>query len=157
MNKIKTGIKISMAVILPTLFLCLFFWSAWTPRIGWCPESSFRLSPDSRLPKWFSIPSGYNRKDLSVIINFYTVPGIKATLLGPPPGNRKLDEKTGSMRWHPTMEKKKNKHGGYDQDAYPMVTIETIDGITEILEQRKAEDILYVSDDPELIKTIGQP
>ncbi len=74
--------------------------------------------------------------------------------MGPPPEYRKLDKKIGRTRWHPSMEKKHNKYGGFNPDVYPMVTIETVDGITEILEQRRADDILYISDDPELIKAI---
>ena len=73
------------------LFVCF------SPYIGIFPESYFRLSPDSRLPKWFKIPHGYARKDLTVKFYYYLSPPIwknnfQAILLGPPPNFTKLEQ-----------------------------------------------------------------
>jgi hypothetical protein len=38
------------------------------------PESSFDLAPDSRLPKWFAIPNGLSRSDITVQMNYYIEP-----------------------------------------------------------------------------------
>ena len=35
-------------------------------------EARFTLSPSSRIPKWFSLPSGYSRGDVSVRVTYYT-------------------------------------------------------------------------------------
>ncbi len=39
-----------------------------------CVESSFKLARESRLPKWFTVPPGLTRTDVSVTLNFYTSP-----------------------------------------------------------------------------------
>jgi hypothetical protein len=142
------------------LFLYVFLWSAWTPWIGWCPESTFNLASDSRLPKWFSIPAGYDRSYFAVKISYYTtVPpfkqDFKAVLLGPPPKYEILETKIGTMRWHPSMDKKRNEHGGFNMYAFPMVTIDTVGGLDEVVEQRTDTDILYISDDPQLKKALN--
>jgi hypothetical protein len=144
------------------LLFYLILWSAWTPWIGWLPESVFRLAPDSRLPKWFSTPQGYDRKYFTVKFYYYApVPpfsqNFKAVLLGPSPNFEILETKIGKMRWHPSMEKKRNEHGGFNMDAmdaFPMISINTVDGLAEIVEQRMPTDILYISDDPQLRKAI---
>jgi hypothetical protein len=112
------------------------------------------------VPKWFSVPVGYDRSLFSVKISYYTtVPpftkDFKAVLIGPPPKHEILETKIGKMRWHSSMDKKRNEHGGFNMDAFPMITIDTVDGIDEIVEQRLPTDILYISDDPELRKAIN--
>lgn len=155
----KTKHKAYFVISSTLLTLGLFVWSASTPWIGWCPESNFQIAPNSRLPKWFNVPPGYVRKDLTVEIHYYVPPppfkqNFKALLLGPPPDYRKLDKKIGYARLHPTMDQKKNEFGGFHPDAYPIIGIDTINGIAEIIVQRKPEPFLYVSDDPKLRKAI---
>jgi hypothetical protein len=38
---------------------------------GFFAESSFDLSPESRLPKWFTLPPGISRSDVSVTMAYY--------------------------------------------------------------------------------------
>lgn len=125
------------------LFIALIFGTH--PVIGLFPESNFRLAPDSRLPKWFYVPPGYSRKDLSVKIYYFTPiisrSSFKAILLGPPPEFKKLDSKIGIHRWHPETERK-----GYDK--YPSYVIASVDGIEEIIEHRWKEAIFYITDAP---------
>jgi hypothetical protein len=45
-------------------------------------------------------------------------------------------------------EREYRREGGYA--IYPKYVIITIDGQEEVFEQRKPEDILYVSDDPKI-------
>jgi len=142
--------KIIAALILPVTLFFFAIWSASTPWIGWCPESNFKLSPDSRLPKWFTVPPGYNKKDLTVEFYFYVPPppiksNFKAILLGPSPEYRTLDRKIGIEQWHPA-----NK----SYTDYPKFTIATVNGIAELIEQKEATDILYVSDNPEMKQAI---
>ncbi len=154
--------KITAAVILLAALLLIALWSACTPWVGWWPESNFTLSPDSRFPRWFAIPPGYDRRDLTVKIYYYSPPppfrsNTKVILLGPPPDRRKLVKKIGHMRWHPSMNKSRNDRGGLYPEAFPMVTVDTIDGIEEIIEQKGPESILYISDDPHLRRAIAIP
>jgi len=55
------------------------------------------------------------------------------------------------------MVKKQNEFGGINPFVYPMIIVGTIDGISEVIEHRRAGNIYYISDDPELIKAINQP
>jgi hypothetical protein len=38
------------------------------------PESTFQLANDSRLPKWITIPPGLTRADVSVTMNYDSMP-----------------------------------------------------------------------------------
>src|SRR5258706_2210395 len=45
-----------------------------------CAESVFRLDAHSRLPKWFSVPDGSSRSDVTVSMAVYSYPwGSRAT------------------------------------------------------------------------------
>lgn len=137
-------------IIFAGLFFLLTFGSCMLgmqPQIGYFPESSFTLSPDSRLPKWFSIPAGYDRKDLTVQI-FYYAPwlgktNIKAILIGSAPNNPITEKKYGHVETLSTAEKKTD---------YPNFQIANLGGITEIIKHKKMEPIFYISDDQKLIR-----
>ena len=45
------------------------------------PESSFELAPESRLPRWITLPPGYARADVSVTLNIYSIPGLDARFI----------------------------------------------------------------------------
>src|SRR5215475_9136214 len=61
------------------------------------PESSFELSPASRLPKWFALPPGLSRSDVRLTLTYYSSePSAKAVL---------------SNKWHLTIAKA-DGHGG---------------------------------------------
>lgn len=123
--------------------------------LGWALESSFRLAPDSRLPKWFSILSGYDRKDLTVQIYCYSPPppfqtyNMKAELLGPPPEYHVLDKRVGKSHWHPDSERRGHQ-------SYPIYVIASVNGIEEVVEHKLMEPIFYISDDPRLIQEMKQ-
>ena len=117
------------------------------PYIGLIPDSNFTLSADSRLPKWFSIPPGYTRKDLTVEIYYYAPPpfirsNFKAILIGPPPEQKVLLKKIGIMHKHPNY--------ANDRSRYPTYNVAVVDGIKEMIEHRQREPIFYISDDPQL-------
>src|SRR5258707_11071648 len=38
------------------------------------PESSFELARESRLPRWFTLPPGLSRSDVSVRLAYYSSP-----------------------------------------------------------------------------------
>ena len=59
---------------------------------------------------------------------------------------------TGRTREHPRSILKRNRYGGYDQDAYPLWTIVDVKGVIEVIEHRRMEPVFFVSDDPTLTK-----
>jgi hypothetical protein len=139
--------KIYFIIALVFVLLIGFAVVCFHPSIGFLPESNFSLSPDSRLPKWFSIPPGYSRKDVTVEIYYYVPPpfirsNFKAILIGPSPENKVLAKKIGIMRDHPNYANERFK--------YPTYNIAVVDEIKEIIEHRQPEPIFYISDDPRL-------
>jgi len=120
-----------------------------SPYIGIFPESNFTLSSDSRLPKWFSIPQGYNRKDLTVELSYYVPPpplgkyNVKIVLKGPPPEHQVIAKLIGQEKLHQETEQK-------DRSEYPRYHIISTNGVTEIIEHKQQEPIFYVTDDPAL-------
>ncbi len=57
---IRTRLIIITAVVGMALNGCGFF-----------PEATFTLSPASRLPSWFKLPSGYSRADVTVSMSYF--------------------------------------------------------------------------------------
>jgi len=116
-------------------------------------DSNFRLAQESRLPKWFQIPSNYSRNDLTMDITFYTHPSgkiiVKMVVRGPGPERKVLSEKIGSERRHPLTEQQ-------SYTEYPHYSIITVDGVEEVFEQRRPEDIEYISDDPKYTSVLKQ-
>jgi hypothetical protein len=140
--------------VLGSVCALAFLSSACNQRIYWLPESNFTLSSDSRLPRWFAIPAGYERKDVTVEIYYYSPPfgkyDFEAVLLGPAPECLQLEHKLGTARWHPESERKGiTTHPGY--------LIASVDGIEEVMEHRKQEPIFYISDDPALTRELKRP
>ncbi len=132
----------------------IFLWAVFNPALlGLSLESSFMLSPDSRLPRWFQRPPGYDRTNLTVKIYYYSpippvIYDLRAELLGPPPDFRLLERKFGKHRWHPDSERRR-----YQAPSY---VIASIDGIDEIVEHKAMEPIFYISDDAKLIDEMKQ-
>jgi hypothetical protein len=120
-----------------------------SPYVGIFPESTLTLSSDSRLPKWFSIPQGYTREDLTVEIFYYVPPppfdkyNVKIILKGPAPEHHVITKLIGQGKLHPETERK-------DRSEYPRYHIISTNGVTEIIEHKQREPIFYVSDDPAL-------
>ncbi len=145
--RIREAVLYTLLIVPVILFTGLIFGLIFGthPAIGWLPESNFRLATDSRLPRWFSVPSVYSRKDLSVEIYYYSPmfgkSNFKAVLFGPPPMYNKLGMKIGVHRWHPETERK-----GHDKS--PTYVIASVDGIEEIIEHRWHNDIFHITDRP---------
>ena len=127
------------------LITTLSFWGC-DPRYGMI-ESNFQLAQESRLPKWFQIPSNYSRNDVTMSITTYSTASgkivAKMVVRGPRPEHKVLSEKIGTKRMHPLSQQL-----GYDK--YPLYSIISVDGIDEVFEQRRPEAIFYISDDPKL-------
>ena len=64
------------------LFKFYFTFSVLICLSGCIAESSFKLSDQSRLPKWFELPEGKKRSDFSVTLHYYVKPdGREARLV----------------------------------------------------------------------------
>lgn len=102
-----------------------------------CPESDFDLMPDSRLPKWFSVPTGRSRSDVNVTLTYYSGGLLDDTVMELVDRNgRSIASATGHVCWHPSMHSKTNAYGGFDPDSYVIVTVK---GITEVFEHVRME------------------
>lgn len=114
------------------------------------PESSFELSKDSRLPKWFTLPEGLSRADVTVTMSYYVTPSQRtAKFVLSDNKNQKIAEVTGTLEG---ME----PHKLQDQrSSYPLFEVVTVDGATEIVEHRQMEPIFYITDDPAVWRELG--
>ena len=111
-----------------------------------CVESSFSLAPDSRLPRWFTVPEGMPRNKLHVTMDYYVKPsGREAVFKLFDDNGKKLRQVTGSQRGlHPI--ELKNPPTGFDRN-YPSYEVITVDGVTDIVEHRKMEPVFHITDD----------
>jgi hypothetical protein len=133
-----------LGVALWVVVLCAF---SGTAMIGcqYFPESTFELASDSRLPKWFSPPSGLTRADVSITMSYYVKPwGRSATFKLQ---NGKMQMKVyGKVKGSEPLQLK-NPPQGFPS-GYPSYEVITVNGITDIIEHRRMEPIFYVTDDP---------
>jgi len=119
-----------------------------------CAESSFELAPDSRLPKWFELPTGISRQDVKVTMDYYVLPwGRRATFKLLDAQGRKLSEKSWKQQdLEPVT--LKSPPPGYPR-GYPSYEIITVNGVIDVIEHRKMEPKFYVTDDPLVRKELG--
>jgi len=110
------------------------------------PESTFQLANDSRLPKWITIPPGLTRADVSVTMNYYSMPMVDDAQFI-------LRDRKGKVLVKLSGRKKdlRPKNSSF---AYPAYVAITVNGITDIIEHRKMEPIFYVTDDPAVWKEL---
>ena len=107
-----------------------------------CASARFDLSPDSQLPAWFRLPEGTARREVSVELAYYSAPwGRSATLTLFDSTGRKLKSISGSRPGYSPVRLEENA-------PYPMYEVVSAEGITEIVEHRRAEPVFYISDDP---------
>lgn len=133
---VKHGIFVALVAACVSLLSCKFF-----------PESSFELASDSRLPKWFTLPAGLSRSDVTVTMNYYVTPSVRtATFALQTTKNQKLAEVKGTQKGSEPL-KLKNSPAGFPP-GYPSYEVVTVNGITEIIEHRRMEPIFYINDDP---------
>lgn len=134
------------------LFIVALLLVSCSPIRG-CVESEFKLAPESRLPKWFSLPAGYTKDDVTVELTYYSspVPVDNAVFELVDRKGKKLSQVTGQMCWHPVMDKKRNKSGGFDPDSYPHYVYVHAKGALEVIEHSRGSTF-KITDDPVLVK-----
>jgi len=108
-----------------------------------CVESNFRIASESRLPRGLAIPPGLTRADVSATVDYYTLGQAKFILRDK--SGRKIGTVTGHIEGNPLH--LRTPPQGYEP-RYPVYELIVINGVTEIMEHRRPDDILYVTDDP---------
>jgi hypothetical protein len=107
---------------------------------GFFPESSFDLAPDSRLPKWFAVPPGLTRSQVTARMDYYNSAWGSGSatfrLLGP--NGDVLAKASGALK----------EHDPNARFSYPAYEVITINGVTDIVKHLKMEPLFYVTDDP---------
>jgi hypothetical protein len=123
-----------------------------------CLESSFQLSPDSRLPKWFNYPEGVDRRELTVTMDLYsTLSGGEDVFKLIQKGKIFAIEKytiTTDMQPKIRSAQLKSPPAGFPK-GYPRYKVININGISDIIELRKMEPYFYMTDDPAVWKELG--
>lgn len=111
------------------------------------PESSFELAHDSRFPKWIVLPPGLVRSDVSLTMNYYSVPIFNDVQFI-------LKDKEGKVLAK-VSGKTKNLTTVRSLSDYPAYVAITVNGVTDIIEHRRMEPIFYVTDDPAVWKKVA--
>jgi len=117
------------------------------------PESSFELPPDSRLPVWFSLPSGASRSDVSVKMTYYTRNSRREAVFelfknrSFLPGRHRVQKVLGILRGMEPIHL-----SGSNRPTYEVVTV---DGQIDIVEHRGMEPIFYMVEDEEVFLQLG--
>lgn len=111
---------------------------------GRFPESEFTLRMESRLPK-FVDPSGTRSPDgYTARVEFYDSPKPVRVIVTDPQHRTVFDQR-GRFHWHP-----RNSYQGHGEIVYPSHMVVSFPSGEDIFEQRKAEPVLYLSDDTAL-------
>jgi hypothetical protein len=135
------------------VFLCIILFC-----LAGCLESSFQLSPDSRLPKWFISPESVDRNELLVTMDLYsTFSGGEDVYKLIQKGKMLAIQKytiTTDMQ-HKMMEVQLKSPPEGSPKGYPKYKVVKINGITDIIELRKMEPFFYMTDDPAIWKELG--
>jgi len=111
-----------------------------------CSEASFELSPDSRLPKWFSDIEINSRDNYMVKMTYYVNLGNRSadivlyTIEG-----KKIKKIKGKMLNEGPLRTNK---------SYPMYEAIEANGLIELIKHTKMEPIFYVSDEKNKLNEI---
>jgi len=134
------------------LFIVVLFLLSCSPIRG-CMASAFTLAPESRLPKWLSLPAGYSRDAIIVKLYYYSspLPVDDAVFELTDQNENILATVTGKMCWHPETNEKRKQHDGFDSDLGPYYVYVRTNGALEVLEHEKGQTF-RISDDPKLVK-----
>ncbi len=110
------------------------------------PESTFTLAGDSRLPKWFPVPPGLARNDISVTMIYYAFPlEGRAKFIWRDASKHLLKQAEGKVECNkPFVLRNSPEALATGHPAYEAITV---DGVTEIIEHRKMEPLFSITDD----------
>jgi hypothetical protein len=143
-----------MTIKIPLISFLIFFVAGLTG----CLESSFQLSEQSRLPRWFSVPHEANRSDYTLQMDLHsTTSGGKAVFKLSKKGNLlsvgKYVVTTDEQPSIRSVQLSRQPEGS--PKDYPRYKVVTINGVTDIIELRKMEPVFYMTDDPAVWENLG--
>jgi len=121
-----------------------------------CAESQFELAPESRLPKWFALPAGLQRADVTVTLSYYgplVGSARTATVTFRAAKGKTLSEVVANLRGREPLTLEPHSNTG--PIPYPSYEVLTANGISEVIEHRRMEPIFYISDDQEVRRKLG--
>lgn len=118
------------------------------------PEASFKMANESRLPKWFVLPTGLSRADVEVTMDYYSkASGRTATFILLDKKKQKIAEADGTLQGVRSHNLKNPIAGS--PSGYPSYEVVTVNGITEVIEHRRMEPFFYITDDPAVLAEFG--
>ena len=118
------------------------------------PEASFELASQSRLPKWFVLPPGLSRTDVTVTMDYYAKASERtATFIMRDKKKQKIAQADGTLQGEKSHNLK-NPTAGFPS-GYPSFEIVTVNGVTEVIEHRRMEPFFYITDDPAVLTELG--
>jgi hypothetical protein len=134
-TKIYLSLRILLTIVCSTSIAC-----------DSLAESRFSLAADSRLPKWVTLPPGLTRANVSLELSYYSMPwGGRARFILQAKNKQTIEKENGKVRCKEPF-RLKSPTQEYPS-GYPNYEAVTVNGITEIIEQRKPEPIFYITDD----------
>ena len=105
------------------------------------------LPNDSRLPAWFEVPSGANRAQLSVKMDYYVrSSGREAIFTLLDSRGREVDTRHARLRGLEPLT---------PRGTYPVFEIASVNNTVELIEHRRMEPIFYINDDPTVRAKLG--
>jgi hypothetical protein len=136
--------RIIMLIVAASLSLI-----ACEPRL----ESTFELAAESRLPKWFTLPPGLSRLDVTVTMNYYVTQSGRTAKFILRDAKKKLAEVNGVLKGLEPLKLKNSRSGiPLSDSAYEVITV---NGMTEIIEHRQMVPTFYITDDPVVSAELG--
>jgi len=146
------GSRSVFAVVLATVLFAI-------SRCGNVPESIFQLAPESRLPRWFTLPRNVSRSDVTVTLAYYIQWRRVAVFTLWDAHGTKLDEIEGRQRGLEPIQslqarcsdRRRERRAG---ESNPCADYEVITarGVTEIIEHKIFGPVFHISDDPAIRK-----
>jgi hypothetical protein len=121
---------------------------------AWFPESTFELASESRLPKWITLPPGLTRADVSIKMSCYIMPWGRSATFTVQDTKGQIRTKVGGKAKGLEPFHLEHPPPGFPP-GYPSYEIITVNGITEIIENRQPEPIFYITDDPAVWKELA--
>ena len=113
---------------------------------SWFPESSFTVAPESRFPRWINVDDA-DHSGITVTVDFYgplfSDAFARVTVVG----------RDGKARQHvdavvTSAVGVQTADGAPARGEFPNYQVAAAGGVTDIFEQRKATNVLYMCDDP---------
>lgn len=145
---VATGIAI-LAIILYLRQCSLDPTSGFDMRYGFA-ESNFNLNKDSRLPKWFQMPTGIGRNDINVEF-IYFLSKMKIAAINNRTGKIFFSTEA-DMNHHPITEaESKAMKQGWPCPSYNIISVS---GVTEVLAHIEKGNIVYIVEPSEVTPAV---